>query len=506
MNISLRVPPMKRALTAFLLFLSPLSLFAQSSSEDGFIDFSIGYEVMCGVRADNTTTCKTGPFNTNYDIPDNAPALAKVESGSSHSCGVTTGNGIYCWGDEDFGQLNAPNNVVNFVSVSVGTGFHSCGVTNDNQIICWGLDTNGQASPPNDGYGFTQVYVGYQSTCGLRLDAEIECWGGGDPDAPSRVFGYGPYKSFVTENGFSRRPDDCGLLVDGTFVCEDVSSPLLQDRYQDIAIVYPHVCGLQNDGEIECVREALFSSSENVELTNIEGRFTKMIRANSGVCALSVEGEIQCFGETYYSDLIPGSERTVPVPVGVAASIYSDTAIEITWERIRTTNRTGISGYEIFRNGEFQAVAEGNSFYDDTLVSGVDYSYSVRSISNNDTRSDFSEEILVNTDERNSGSPTNGTEYVVPNRPSEPLSVEVFVYSPNSVELIWNRPASNAAIGYEIRRNNNYIHFTRGVSFYDDSVSADNCYRYNILPVDSEGNILGLINAVAATGDVAGCN
>lgn len=274
---------------------TPLLSFAQSGSDDGFVDFSVGYQIMCGVRADHSATCETGETYKKYALPENYPPLVLIESGGSHSCGITTSGGIWCWGDSDFGQLNAPNDVTNFESMSLGNGFHTCGVTTDDQIICWGLDTNGQASPPNDGYGYTEVYVGYQSTCGLRIDGEIECWGGDNSEAGLRVFGYGPYKSFVTERGFSRRPDNCGLLQDGTFICEDVPSPLLVNQYQDITFPYPYVCGLQNDGEIECVKEPGINSSFNAGLESIEGRFTQF-DDSGGLCALSVDGEIQCFG------------------------------------------------------------------------------------------------------------------------------------------------------------------------------------------------------------------
>lgn len=184
----------------------------------------------------------------------------KIESGGSHSCGVTTSGGIWCWGDDDFGKLNAPNDVTNFVSVSVDYRFHSCGVTSEDQIICWGLNTNGQATPPNGGYGFTEVYVGYQTICGLTTDREIQCWGSGAED-PMCVFGNGPYRSFVTENGYGRRPDNCGILENGTFICEDTPNPLLLNEYQDVALPYPYVCGLQLDGQIECIKEPGISST-----------------------------------------------------------------------------------------------------------------------------------------------------------------------------------------------------------------------------------------------------
>jgi len=475
--------------------------FAQSGSTDAFVDLSSGYNVICGLRADGSVECSTTATHTQFDIPENFPALSQIESGGSHSCGVDLEGGIRCWGDADYGQLNAPTDITNFVSVSVGTGFHSCGVTDENQIICWGLDTNGQASPPNDGFGYTDVFVEYQSTCGLRTDGEIECWGGEDPNDPSRFFGNGPYSNYVVENRYSRA-GQCALLTDGTLVCGNQRSTILTDVYSDVAFIYPYICGLQLSGALECNKEVNVNSS--IDLENIEGSYTKMSLTGGQLCLLSLEGEISCVGFLNNSLTPPGTERVLPSPIGVSVTAYSDTAAEVSWERIAGVGFNVISGYEVFRNEELVAVVEGNSYFDDSLIAGVDYSYTVQATSFDGARSNMSQPVLVNTSERDGVSTGVGT-YTVPNRPAEPTSADAYVYSDDLLELVWNRPASNLAIGYEVRRNNVYLGFTQGVSYVDNTITAGQCYRYNILPVDSDGHILGLLNIVASTGSGEGC-
>ncbi len=472
---------------------------AQSGSTDGFVDLSAGSTVICGLRADGSVECSTSSNYSHLNIPENFPPMSQIDTGESHSCGVALDGGIRCWGNTDFGQLNAPTDVNNFVKVSVSTGFHSCGVTDENQIICWGLNTNGQASPPNDGFGFTDVFVEYQSTCGLRTDGEIECWGGQDPNDPSRLFGHGPYSNYVVENN---RLGQCAILSDGTFICDDQPSTVLTNKYSDIAFVYPYICGLQLGGEFECKKEV--NANSNLDLDNIEGTYTKLANRNRQLCLLTTEGEISCIGYLNSSLTPPGTERVLPAIVGVSVVAYSDTAAEVTWERIAGAGFNVISGYEVFRDGEFIAVTEGNSYFDDSLMPGVDHSYTVQAFSFDGVRSDMSPAVSINTLERDGISTGEGT-YMVPDRPGEPTSAEVYVYSNELLELVWNRPASSLVVGYEVRRNNAYLGFTQGVSYVDDTIVAGQCYRYNILPVNADGHILGLLNVIASTGAVAGC-
>jgi len=80
---------MKKIFAAFILLLTPLLSLAQSGADDGFVDFSLGYQIMCGVRADHSATCETSDFYAKFALPDNSPPLVLIDSGASHSCGVT---------------------------------------------------------------------------------------------------------------------------------------------------------------------------------------------------------------------------------------------------------------------------------------------------------------------------------------------------------------------------------------------------------------------------------
>jgi alpha-tubulin suppressor-like RCC1 family protein len=136
-----------------------------------------------------------------------APALAaaalsfrQVSAGGNHTCGVTTDNRAYCWGDNTWGQLGdgapgfdrlAPARVLGGLRFRhVNAGFdHTCGVTTDDRAFCWGRNDHNQlgdatsASRPtpgavaSGGRRFRQVRAGSIHTCALTLFDVAFCWG-----------------------------------------------------------------------------------------------------------------------------------------------------------------------------------------------------------------------------------------------------------------------------------------------------------------------------------------
>ena len=58
---------------------------------------------------------------------------------------MRTNHLIRCWGNNKFGQLNAPD--VRFNAVSAGR-FHTCGVRTNRAITCWGNNRFGEADTP----------------------------------------------------------------------------------------------------------------------------------------------------------------------------------------------------------------------------------------------------------------------------------------------------------------------------------------------------------------------
>lgn len=123
---------------------------------------------------------------------------------SPHTCGVTTSNEPFCWGDNEYGKLgtgadstarpartNIPLQVYGgrwFRQVDAGENF-SCGVTTSYRVFCWGNGRNGQMGdgkqflrywpkvPVASSLSFERVSTGGSHACGETTNNRVYCWG-----------------------------------------------------------------------------------------------------------------------------------------------------------------------------------------------------------------------------------------------------------------------------------------------------------------------------------------
>jgi alpha-tubulin suppressor-like RCC1 family protein len=123
---------------------------------------------------------------------------------SPHTCGVTTSNEPFCWGDNEFGKLGTGDEDIPrpartmtplqvdggrwFRQVDTGENF-SCGVTTSYRIFCWGNGRNGQLGdgkqflrfwpkvPVASSLSFERVSTGGSHVCAETTNNRVYCWG-----------------------------------------------------------------------------------------------------------------------------------------------------------------------------------------------------------------------------------------------------------------------------------------------------------------------------------------
>jgi alpha-tubulin suppressor-like RCC1 family protein len=126
----------------------------------------------------------------------------QVTVGVDHSCGITTDNQAWCWGDNQFGQVGdgsagwkklKPVRVAGghqFRQIDAGD-YYTCAVTTGDRAYCWGRNEGGQLgigtlggerrSPVAVAGGLSvfRVTAGWQLSCGEGSSKRAYCWGTG---------------------------------------------------------------------------------------------------------------------------------------------------------------------------------------------------------------------------------------------------------------------------------------------------------------------------------------
>lgn len=122
----------------------------------------------------------------------------EVRSGQGHTCGRRAGGSLWCWGQNESGQLGTGDGMATLAPTRVGAGsdwtavtvdtFHSCGLRGGGSLWCWGRNLEGQLGtgdhadhpvPVQVGadQDWAQVSAGRFHTCARKSDGSLWCWG-----------------------------------------------------------------------------------------------------------------------------------------------------------------------------------------------------------------------------------------------------------------------------------------------------------------------------------------
>jgi alpha-tubulin suppressor-like RCC1 family protein len=149
-----------------------------------------------GQLGDGTTDMSLIPV----DVSGLTSGVAAITAGGQHTCASTTGGGVKCWGDNFHGSLgdgttserDTPVDVVGLAGgvVAISTNeTHTCALTTGGGVKCWGDNRYGQLGDgttknrhtPVDVSGLTTgvsaITTGYHYSCALTTSGGLKCWG-----------------------------------------------------------------------------------------------------------------------------------------------------------------------------------------------------------------------------------------------------------------------------------------------------------------------------------------
>ena len=273
-------------------------------------------------------------------------SFGQVSAGGSHTCALTSGGGVKCWGEGTNGRLgNGSNNNLNLpgapvqdsggnpltgiVQVSSG-GKHVCALTAESEVLCWGAGTLGQLG--NDASvdsnhavvvvdgdnstdpltGIIQISAGGELSCALTSEGRVFCWGAG-------AFGQ-------LGNGDILDKDHPVAVV----ASANTTNPLT--GIVQIGAAGVHTCALKSGGEVVCWgygfwgrlgNGAFADKSHPVPVITAEGDSTPLdgiVQISAGAshtCALTSLGGVKCWGLGAYGKLGNGSIYNQNAPVDV---------------------------------------------------------------------------------------------------------------------------------------------------------------------------------------------
>lgn len=290
----------------------------------------------CAVAAGGGAKCWGDNFDgelgdgTKIDsnIPVNVSGLGSgisaIATGGYHTCALTTGGGMKCWGYNYDGELGDGTNTASTIPVNVsglGSGvsaitageYHTCALTTGGAVKCWGLNTNGQlgngsfspSNTPQDvsglGSGIIAISAGYAHTCALTTGGGVKCWG----------------------------RNTSGQLGNGTF-SENNNTPV------DVSGLGSGVSAIDVGGDFTCARTAgggakCWGYNSEGELGNglndpsnvpvdVSGLSSGVSAVASGgyhACALMSSGGANCWGQNADGELGNGTYDDSNVPVSV---------------------------------------------------------------------------------------------------------------------------------------------------------------------------------------------
>ncbi len=234
----------------------------------------------------------TGAAALAGDAVEDSDEWTDLSATGAHSCAVDCDTNVWCWGDNQFGQVAAdsgdiaahPADALTFfdsaIRVAAG-GRHSAAVIDDGSITTWGEASSpalGRGDPASsdpysivvDAFDARLISAGAEHTCGVGTDRGVRCWGSA---ADGRL---------GVDGGDRYSPEDIGLAAD------------------EVHAGGRHTCALDNTA-LRCwgandVGQLGAAGASGPEPRLVTGSWLAVATGSEHTCAIAADRTVQCWG------------------------------------------------------------------------------------------------------------------------------------------------------------------------------------------------------------------
>lgn len=289
-----------------------------------------------GQLGDGTDISRTSPVT----VTGLSSGVVAIAAGDAHSCALTSGGAVLCWGSNDRGQLGdgttsdsptpRPATGLSTGVIRIEAGIeNSCAVTSAGRALCWGNNqTYGAGSITTDTITigvFDPVLVPTQVTGLSSGVVAITINGERTSTTASTVHGcallqYGDLKCWGSNSS--------GQL--GTTAVGPVATPVvvpLASRVTAVSAGALHTCAISESGAVNCwgangngqLATGATTSLAIGTLHPVNGASTGIVQISAGrytTCAVNTSGGLLCWGDSIYGLIEPAAFRSsVTTPI-----------------------------------------------------------------------------------------------------------------------------------------------------------------------------------------------